>query len=99
MVKMTSANRFDPDAVNINNGETIAWQNAATSAHTATFNPAAGSPLIASNVLLPEGVATFDSGDLEPGKTWSHTFTTPGTYKYICIRHASLGELGTVIVK
>jgi plastocyanin len=98
-VKMTSANRFDPDAVSVNAGETIAWQNTATSAHTATFNPAAGSPLVAPNVSLPQGVATFDSGDVEPGKSWSHTFTTPGTYKYICIRHASLGERGTVIVK
>jgi plastocyanin len=97
-VKMTSANRYDPETVTIKNGETIQWQNTTSSAHTATFNPAAGSPLVAPNVSLPEGVATFDSGDVEPGKTWSHTFTTPGTYKYLCIRHASLGELGTVMV-
>jgi plastocyanin len=95
---MTSANRFDPDTVTIKSGETIQWLNTASSAHTATFNPAAGSPLVAQNVALPEGVATFDSGDVEPGKTWSHSFTTPGTYKYMCIRHASLGELGMVTV-
>jgi plastocyanin len=95
---MTSANRFDPDTVTINAGETVAWQNSATSAHTATFNPAAVSPLAAPSVSLPDGVAPFDSGDLEPGRTWTHTFTATGTYKYICIRHASLGEHGTVVV-
>jgi plastocyanin len=27
----------------------------------------------------------FDSRLLDPGKTWSYTFTTPGTYRYFCV--------------
>ncbi len=31
---------------------------------------------------------SFDSGDIAPGDSWSHTFTTPGTYEIYCKPHA-----------
>ena len=40
---------------------------------------------------------SFDSGDMEPGKSWTHTFANPGTYKYTCIYHFNMN--GTVTVK
>jgi plastocyanin len=40
----------------------------------------------------------FDSGDLKPGTTFSHTFTAPGRYDYVCKPHHSLGMTGTVVV-
>jgi plastocyanin len=39
----------------------------------------------------------FDSGLLNPGQTFTYTFTTPGTYNYYCTIHAWM--TGTVIVK
>jgi plastocyanin len=30
---------------------------------------------------------TFDSGSIAPGQTFSHTFTSPGTYPYLCVYH------------
>jgi plastocyanin len=39
----------------------------------------------------------FDSGNLNPGQTWTHVFTTPGTYTYHCKYH--LWMHGTIIVK
>jgi plastocyanin len=30
---------------------------------------------------------TFDSGSIAPGQTFSHTFTSPGTHRYLCIYH------------
>jgi plastocyanin len=30
---------------------------------------------------------TFDSGPIAPGQTFSHTFTTPGTFSYLCVYH------------
>jgi plastocyanin len=39
----------------------------------------------------------FDSGDLAPGKTFSFTFATAGTYPYHCSIHASMH--GTVVVQ
>ena len=40
---------------------------------------------------------SFDSGNLNPGYSWSYVFTTPGTYTYHCIYHPWMH--GTIIVK
>jgi plastocyanin len=32
----------------------------------------------------------FDSGDIAPGATYSHTFATPGTFTYKCTIHPSM---------
>ena len=47
---------------------------------------------------LPPGVAPFDSGKLGGGKTWSHTFTAPGRYQYVCLPHEEHGMIGVVNV-
>ena len=39
---------------------------------------------------------SFDSGNLNPGETWTFTFTTPGTYTYVCTYHPWMK--GTVVV-
>lgn len=41
--------------------------------------------------------AIFDSGNINPGESWTYTFTTPGTYAYHCDYHPWM--TGTVIVK
>ena len=42
--------------------------------------------------------ATFNSGNLNPGQSFSHTFSAAGTYAYHCQYHQSQGMVGTVIV-
>jgi plastocyanin len=39
----------------------------------------------------------FDSGELRPEASWSHTFTTPGTYTYHCAPHPAMKA--TVVVR
>lgn len=39
----------------------------------------------------------FDSGDLEQGESYSLTFTTPGTYDYLCTPHPSM--TGRIVVQ
>jgi len=39
----------------------------------------------------------FDSGMIDPGRSWSHTFDQPGTYTYFCLPHPFMK--GTVVVK
>ncbi|HUI01400.1 MAG TPA: cupredoxin domain-containing protein [Nitrososphaerales archaeon] len=41
--------------------------------------------------------ASFDSGNVAPGQSFTFTFTTPGTYQYHCVYHPWM--VGTVIVK
>jgi plastocyanin len=36
---------------------------------------------------------------LQPGDSYSHTFTTPGEYRYICIPHVLSGMRGTITVE
>ena len=38
----------------------------------------------------------FDSRLLDPGKSWSETFDTPGVYRYFCVPHPWMK--GTIIV-
>jgi plastocyanin len=40
---------------------------------------------------------SFDSGNLDKGKTWTHTFDKAGTYAYFCAYHTYMK--GTVVVK
>jgi plastocyanin len=40
----------------------------------------------------------WDSGTMNAGAVFTHTFTTPGTFPYSCTFHASLGMTGTVVV-
>jgi plastocyanin len=44
-----------------------------------------------------DGMGLANSGFLTFGKSWSLSFTKPGTYKYICLVHG-MGMNGTVVV-
>jgi plastocyanin len=49
--------------------------------------------------IVPHTVtsASFDSGSLGPGKSWRHTFTQAGQFRYVCTFHPTM--TGVVIVK
>jgi plastocyanin len=40
---------------------------------------------------------SFDSGNMDPGATFTYTFTKPGTYTYICTYHPWMHGYVTVI--
>ena len=42
---------------------------------------------------------SWNSGNMNPGATFTHKFGTTGTFKYYCKYHKSLGMVGKVIVK
>jgi plastocyanin len=66
----------------------------------ATLNVAVGTTVVWTNrggskhTVTATGV--FDSGVLSPGATFSFTFATPGTYRYVCEIHG--GMTGTIVV-
>lgn len=96
-VKMTDDNKFDPATVTISKGSTVTWQNTSSAPHTVTFDPSKA--VNKADVELPSGAEPFDSGLLQPGQSFSHTFTVAGTYKYTCVPHETLGMHGTVVVQ
>jgi plastocyanin len=100
-VKMTSELRFEPAEVTIQRGETITWVNASPIPHTTTGDPDKNPvkktrPELAQ---LPPGAEGWDSGLLNEGQSFSHTFTVAREYKYFCIPHVLSGMLGTITVQ
>ncbi len=78
--------KFTPASITITAGDTIQWVWAA-SGHSST----SGTP------GHPDGI--WDSGVLNSGATFSHTFTTAGTFLYYCTPHgACCGMTGSVTV-
>ena len=68
---------FSPSTVTVTPGETVTWVWAA-GPHSTTSKATTG----------PE---TWNSGVLNSGATFSHLFSTPGTYPYYCSVHSSPG--------
>jgi plastocyanin len=96
-VDMTDDLKFAPADVTLSKGGTVTWKNSGATVHTATADPSkASSPADAS---LPAGAKAWDSGDVQPGGSFSHTFDTAGTYKYFCVPHEAAGMVGTITVK
>ena len=77
---------YVPRQMAIHTNDTITWQNNDTEAHTVTSGVGAGIESLMNNKRgTPNGI--FDSGLFKPGQSWTHTFTTPGTYTYFCTIH------------
>lgn len=96
VVGMTNALDFSPAKVTIRQGGTVVWKNTSVLVHTVTaVEDSAADP---AHVRLPEGAEPFGSGRLAPDATYRHTFTVPGTYRYVCLPHEAAGMTGTVVV-
>jgi plastocyanin len=79
-------NVFSPSSVTINPGDTVQWTWGSND-HSST----SGVP------GMPNGI--WDSGILNSGATFSHTFNSAGTFPYYCTVHGlCCGMVGTVIV-
>lgn len=72
---------FNPTPRTVAAGTTVTWINHDSAAHTATGG---------------SGPETWNSGSLAENGSFSHTFTSPGTYTYACSFHP--GMHGTIIV-
>jgi len=88
---------FFPKTIVINAGETVVWRNSSEVTHNVVADP--GRAVYAIDVKLPSGVNPFGSGYLQPGQSFTHTFNTPGLYRYVCTLHETSGMKGVVIVK
>jgi plastocyanin len=90
---------FTPETIEIPLGGTVTW-NFKSPGHNVSAKPKASE-----EVELPPGAEPFASYSdgksyqiVSEGKSYSHTFETPGKYVYICVPHVSSGMIGTVNV-
>lgn len=96
VVNTTDALKFEPASLTISKGTAVTWRNGSQTVHTVTDDPTKATDK--ADAALPAGAQPWDSGNLNPGQTFSHTFDVPGTYKYFCIPHEAAGMTGTIIV-
>lgn len=73
---------FSPRALTITAGSTVTWVNEDQAPH---------------DVKTTSGPEPIHSPMLSKGGTWSHTFTLPGTYGYVCTVHP--GMTAELVVK
>ncbi len=94
-VDATNSLKFTPASVCLKAGGTITWKNVGNIFHTTTDDSAlAASP---GDAALPSGASSWNH-PLNPGGSFSLKLTVPGTYKYFCLPHESLGMLGQITV-
>jgi plastocyanin len=79
---------FAPDTLHIQPGDTVTFLNAQEDTHDVMF------------VEVPKGVDEMIMSPMheKEGDRFSYTFSVPGTYKFHCHPHESLGMKGTLIV-
>ena len=70
---------YDPLDLEIEVGTTVTWTNDDSVAHTVTSGESDGTS--------GEADGTFDSGFLDPGASFSYTFTEVGEFPYYCLPH------------
>jgi len=73
--------KYSPETIEIKKGQTIEWANDDLTPHTVTS----------------EAANKFDSGSIDTGASWSHTFSQAGTFPYSCTFHSEMK--GTVVVR
>ena len=89
------------------NGMTVSIVSGARTLTTTAFNPSpitvpSGSTVTWMNDdsithTSTSNSSVWDSGTIAPGATFSHTFSTPGTFQYHCAIHPNM--VGTVTVQ
>lgn len=87
---------FEPASLIVPLGSMVAWHNRASHIHTITADPAKAQ--LPERILIPDGAAVFDSGNLFSGDRWTHAFDVAGTYIYFCRYHELEEMLGTITV-
>lgn len=82
---------FEPEVLELEEGQTVTWTNEDDIAHTVTSGRAKkqGVPGVSEDRdAAPDG--TFDSGTMELDDTFEFTFDESGTYTYFCAIHAGM---------
>ena len=81
MIRLVSGRMaFDPSTKAIAKGDTVEWTNSMGVEHTVTSDDG----------------SSFDSKEIEPGKTFSYTFNDAGSFPYHCEIHGFMK--GTIAV-
>ena len=97
-----TACKYDPTSFSTTAGKTVMWKNNGGTTHT-VHSCTSGNSNAQTTAACPNGLnqgaaasVGIASGNLVGGDTFSHTFSSAGTYNYFCNVH--LWMHGTVVV-
>jgi plastocyanin len=96
-VRMTVNKKFVPATVTIKVGDSVEWI-ADDPFHQHSVTTDASQVEDRKLVQIPLGAKPFNSGLIEPGKSFRYRFTVTGTYKYVCSPHEQSNMVGTIVV-
>ncbi|MGA8207095.1 MAG: plastocyanin/azurin family copper-binding protein [Candidatus Dormiibacterota bacterium] len=94
-IDATNSLKFVPATACLKAGGTVTWRSTSDITHTTTDEPSLAA--VASDAALPAG-ATGWNHILAAGASFSLKLTVPGTYKYFCIPHETLGMVASITV-
>jgi LPXTG-motif cell wall-anchored protein len=81
---VTAANfSFSPSTLTIDVGDSVTWTNNAVETPHTSTSDN----------------GAWDSGTINPGQSFTHTFSTAGTFPYHCAFHQAQGMVGTIVVR
>ncbi len=78
------AKAFSPNPINVKVGENVTWTNKDTQAHTVVSGT--GGSDANKGKVFDSGLTTL----IQPGKSYSHKFTTAGEVPYFCQIHPNM---------
>jgi len=84
LVGAAGSKAFSPNPINVKVGGTVTWTNKDTQAHTVVSGTGSTDPN--KGKVFDSGLTTL----IQPGKSFSHTFTAAGTIPYFCQIHPSM---------
>ena len=84
---------FTPAVVWVASGTTVTWTISGGAHSVTSYHPDNDRAN-----RVPGGAPAFDSGTLQDGDTFEHTFETQGVHNYYCTPHEGLGMVGLVVV-
>lgn len=94
-IDATNSLKFVPATACLKTGGTVTWKSTSDITHTTTDEPSLAA--VASDAAIPKG-ATGWNHILAAGTSFSLKLTVPGTYKYFCIPHETLGMVASITV-
>jgi plastocyanin len=94
---ITPDRRFDPSQVSVNRGQAVQWRNGSRSPQTVTDDPVRIADK--SKIALPPGAEPIDSGVINPGDTFVHSFSVAGDYQYLSLPFEAQNMIGRVTVQ
>jgi len=77
-----------PHGLYVEPGETVVFETGVGAPHSSE----------AYEDRIPEDAEKWDSGIMDQGETFEHTFEVEGTYDYFCAPHKVLGQVGRIVV-